>query len=122
MLFEVELQVLVSAMAHRDPIGLSRIVKLPFAPFPGLTLYGLMSDPDEPVIIEEVAYSIIDQAFSCELEQDTYSSEDENEGEDEDEDQEEDEDESELTIGEKIDGYGEEWEVNEPGSDVVDKE
>jgi len=106
MNFQVELQVLLSAKAHRDPIGMSRIVELPFPPFPGLALFGLMEDPEEPVIVAEVAYSVIDRAFSCELEEDVYCPEDEEEV-------------AVLTIGDKIAEYGDQWEVNEPGEPPV---
>lgn len=58
MVFRVELQVVVSAKAHRRPIGLSRTIQLPFAPFPGLTLYGLMHDPELAVVIACAGFSL----------------------------------------------------------------
>jgi len=109
-MFPVELQVLVSAKAQRDPIGLSRTIELSFAPFPGLLLFGLTEDPEEGVIIDNVAYNVIDRTFSCELVDDQYSPEDE------------DDDRTVLTMGQKIAGYGDEWDVIEPGVDAEDED
>jgi len=100
-MFHVNLQVAVSAKADRNTIVLSASVELPFAPFPGLALYGLMDDPEEPVCVESVSYDVIDRVFHCDLEDDQYSSEDEEGG-------------IVPTIEDKVAEYGEAWEVSEP--------
>lgn len=103
-MYEVELQVVLTAKAHRDPIGLSRTVQLPFAPFPGLALEGLMDDSESLVVIETVVYHVLDRNFWCELADGQFDPDEEEDG-------------IPLTIGEKIAEYGDEWEVNEPGDD-----
>ena len=106
-MFPVELQVVVSAKTHRDPLVLSTCIELPFAPFPGLNLYGIVEDADEPIEVESVAYDVVDRIFHCEIEDDTYSPEDED-------------GDTVLTIEDKLAEYGEGWDVK--GADESDGE
>ena len=109
MLFPVKLQVLVSADGHREPLGLSRTIELPFAPFPGLTLFGVMDDKDEPVVVDSVGYDVSDKTFVCDLESDEFVEEEEESG-------------LVLTMAQKLDEYGDDWQVHEPGDVEADEQ
>jgi hypothetical protein len=90
--------VMVSLLAHDGMMGLSRWLFLPFAPFPGLDLYGITSDSDHPETVEGVSWDVSAGHFLVEL-QDC-------------------EDPVECLSG-LIDYFGPEWDLHEPGFEPV---
>jgi hypothetical protein len=91
-------RVMLSLWARNGVMGLSRWLSLPFAPFPGLGLYGLTSEPDRAEVVETVAWDAAENCFHAELLDCTGGDE---------------------TLSELIDYYGAAWELHEPGSQPV---
>jgi hypothetical protein len=96
MMFRVELGVVL--VGKDRTMGLSRWLRLPFAPFPGLELYGLTADPDRTEQVVGVTWDVSQGCFYVEL-LDRHA--------------------PDQPISALIDSYGRGWELHEPGSEVV---
>src|SRR4051794_12632780 len=91
-MFSVELNVVMSASDLPTPVMLVRSMKMPFVPYPGLTLYGLIDDLGQDLTIEQVAFDVIDGVFHCQVESD---------------------DDDFATLRDKVAEYGKGWRVKE---------
>jgi hypothetical protein len=88
----VEVRVLVSG--RNGTMGLSRRVRLPFIPFPGLELVGITAEPGRCETVASVAWDARRRCFRAELL---------------------DRVEPEEGLAELIDSYGPTWGLREPG-------
>src|SRR5262245_61027321 len=79
-------------------MGLSRRLRLPFAPFPGLELGGLSADPDCPETVAAVSFDVRERVFRVEL-LDRSSGEE--------------------PLARLIDSYGPAWQLHEPGEEPL---
>src|SRR3954452_266355 len=61
-------EVTVPVQGSDGILGLSRCLDLPFAPFPGLNLYGITAEPDFPETIQSVAWEVAGIRCYVELE------------------------------------------------------
>jgi hypothetical protein len=94
-MFRVELGVVLTG--KDGTMGLSRLVRLPFAPFPGLELCGLTADPARTEEVVSVFWDASERSFYADL-FDHYAP-----GE---------------SISKLIDSYGPGWQLHEQGFEV----
>ena len=85
----------VCVLARNGILGLSRWLRLPFAPYPGLELFGLTTDPSWAETVYEVGWDAQSRCFHAELCECVSPEE---------------------TIAELIDHYGPGWKLHEAGS------
>jgi hypothetical protein len=79
--------------AKDGTMGLSCRIELPFVPFLGLHLYGLLANPVWPEVLESVSWDLTEGCFYADLED--YQSD-------------------EVGIADLINHFGPSWELNEP--------
>jgi hypothetical protein len=88
----------ICLLAGNGVLGLSRWLRLPFVPYPGLDLFGLTTDPAHAETVEQVGWDVHSQCFHAELFERASP---------------------DATLAELIDDYGPDWELHEPGTKPV---
>ena len=104
MFFSCEVRLVLTAKQHRSPIGLSRFIELPFAPYPGLELLGLRED-DDGVGVVDVTYDTRSGSFVCELMDDLHNPFQDEAG-------------VSPTMADKLAAYGDKWQICEPNGNL----
>jgi hypothetical protein len=93
VMYRVEVGVLL--LGGNGTMGLSRWLRLPFVPFPGLELSGITADAERTETIASVIWSVREGCFFVELM---------------------DRADPEESLSGLIDSYGPGWRLHEPGS------
>jgi hypothetical protein len=93
-MYRVEVGVLL--VGRNGTMGLSRRVRLPFVPFPGLELYGLTAEAGRAEEVASVGWDLGERCFFVELM---------------------DRDDPGETLSNLIESYGPGWTLHEPGTE-----